>query len=47
MVFFQETFYLKYLPGSEYIPQKVLSKIKNKCITHNLFRIQNDDCIMR
>ena len=32
--------------GIEYNPQEVLSKIKNKSITHNIFRIQNDDSIM-
>ena len=26
--------------GIEYIPQKVISKIKDKSITHNVFRIQ-------
>ena len=25
--------------GTEYIPQEVLSKIRNKSITHNIFRI--------
>ena len=30
----------------EYIPQEVLSKIKDKSITHNIFRIQEDDWIM-
>ena len=30
----------------EYIPQEVLSKIKDKSITHNIFRIQDDDSIM-
>ena len=30
----------------EYIPQAVLSKIKNKSITHNIFRVQSDDSIM-
>ena len=30
----------------EYIPQKVLSKIKEKTITHNIFRIQDDDSVM-
>ena len=32
--------------GIEYIPQKVLSKIKDKPITDNIFRIQGDDSIM-
>ena len=30
----------------EYIPQEVLSKIKDKSITHNIFRILDDDSIM-
>ena len=30
----------------EYIPQEVLNKIKDKSITHNIFRIQYDDSIM-
>ena len=30
----------------EYIPQEVLNKIKHKSITHNIFRIQDDDSIM-
>ena len=29
----------------EYIPQEVLNKIKDKSITHNIFRIQADDSI--
>ena len=34
--------------GIEYIPQKVLSKIKGKSITHDIFifRIQDDDRII-
>ena len=31
---------------TEYIPQEVLSKIKDKYITHNIFRIRDDSCIM-
>ena len=34
-----------YSVGTEYILQEVLSKIKNKSITHNIFRIQDDDSI--
>ena len=30
----------------EYTQQKVLNKIKDISITHNIFRIQSDDCIM-
>ena len=30
----------------EYIPQEVLNKIKDKLITHNIFRIQNNESIM-
>ena len=30
----------------EYIPQEVLNKIKDKSITHNIFRIQNNESIM-
>ena len=32
--------------GIEYIPQEVLSKIKDKFKTHNIFRIQDDDSAM-
>ena len=32
--------------GIEYIPQEVLNKIKDKSITQNIFRIQDDDSIM-
>ena len=29
--------------GIEYIPQEVLSKIKDKSITHNIFTIQDNE----
>ena len=32
--------------GIEYIPQDVLNKIKDKSITHNIFRIQDNESIM-
>ena len=32
--------------GMEHILQEALSKIKDKSITHNIFRIQYDDSIM-
>ena len=32
--------------GIEYIPQEVLSKIKDKSITHNIFRIQVHESII-
>ena len=32
--------------GIEYIPQEVLNKIKDKSITHNIFRIHNNVSIM-
>ena len=32
--------------GTEYIPQEVLHKIKDKSITHNIFRIQDNESIM-
>ena len=32
--------------GIEYISQEVLSKMKDKSITHSIFRIQSDDSIM-
>ena len=32
--------------GIEYIPQEVLNKIKDKCITQNIFRIQDNYSIM-
>ena len=31
--------------GIEYIPQEVLNKIKDKSITHNIFRIQGKESI--
>ena len=31
--------------GIEYISPKVLNKIRDKSITHNIFRIQDDDCV--
>ena len=34
------------LLGIEYILQEVLNKIKDKSITHNIFRIQDNDSIM-
>ena len=30
----------------EYIPQEVLNKIRDKSITHNIFRIQGNESIM-
>ena len=30
----------------EYIPREVLNKIKDKLITHNIFRIQGNESIM-
>ena len=30
----------------EYIPQEVLKKIRDKSITHNMFRIQDNESIM-
>ena len=30
----------------EYIPQEVLCKVKDKLITHSIFRIQSDGSIM-
>ena len=32
--------------GIEYIPQEVLNKIKDKSITHNIFRIQDNDSVI-
>ena len=32
--------------GIEYIPLEVLNKIKDKSVTHNIFRIQDNDSIM-
>ena len=32
--------------GIEYIPQEVLNKIKDKSITHNIFRIRGNESIM-
>ena len=32
--------------GIEYIPQEVLYRIKDKFISHNIFRIQDEDSIM-
>ena len=33
--------------GIEYIRQEVFNKIKDKSITHNIFRIQENESIMR
>ena len=35
-----------YTSEIEYIPQEILSKIKSKSITHNIFRIQDNESIM-
>ena len=32
--------------GIEYIPQEILNKIKDKSITHNIFRIQENESLM-
>ena len=32
--------------GIEHTPQEVLNKIRDKSITHNMFRIQNNESIM-
>ena len=32
--------------GIEYIPQEALNKISDKSITHNIFRIQDNESIM-
>ena len=32
--------------GTEYIPQEVLNKIRDKSITHNIFRIQDNESTM-
>ena len=32
--------------GIEYIPQDLLNKIRDKSITHNIFRIQDNESIM-
>ena len=32
--------------GIEYIPQEVLNKIRDKLITHNIFRIGDNESIM-
>ena len=32
--------------GIEYIPQEVLNKIRDKSITHNIFRIQANESVM-
>ena len=32
--------------GNEYIPQEALNKIRDKSITQNIFRIQDDESIM-
>ena len=33
--------------GIEYIPQEVLNRIRDKSITHNTFRIEDNESIMR
>ena len=35
-----------YSLGIEYIPQKTLHEIKDKLITHNLFKTQDNESIM-
>ena len=32
--------------GTEYIPREVLNKVRDKTITHNVFRIQDNDSIL-
>ena len=32
--------------GNEYVPQEAFSKIENKSIIHNIFRIEDDDSVM-
>ena len=32
--------------GIKYIPKEVLSKIKEKCLTRNIFRIEHNDSII-
>ena len=32
--------------GIEYVPQEVLSKIRDKSITHNIFKIQDDESLL-
>ena len=32
--------------GTEYIPQEALNKIKDKSITHNIFRVQVNESII-
>ena len=32
--------------GIEYTPLEVLNKIRDKSVTHNIFRIQDDESIM-
>ena len=32
--------------GIEYIPQELLNKIRDKPITHNIFRIQENESVM-
>ena len=40
------SFFILHSFGIDYIPQKVLRKIKDKSITHNIFRAQSDESIM-
>ena len=32
--------------GIEYIPQEVLNQVKDKSISHNIFRMQDNECII-
>ena len=32
--------------GLEYIPQEVLNKVRDKSVTHNIFRIQDKESVM-
>ena len=46
IIYWQRFSYIAYSFGIEYITLEVLNKIRNKSITHNIFRIQDNEFIM-
>ena len=46
IIYWQKISFYFGLFGIEYIPQEILNKIKGKSITHNIFRIQDNESII-
>ena len=46
IIYWQKFSYIAGSFGIEYITLEVLNKIRNKSITHNIFRIQDNEFIM-